>query len=442
MTFKLSERTQHIRTAVGKKQLCWFGVRGIDAPPLSRYGTLSHIYSQTAPVYDGMEAYEKCLETVLMHRVDLNMYDIDFDQDYHSREFKRTVLFGVKDEIILVPYRPQEFLSSIYFTHGDIVSYFGLFHKFQRTFEHKPWVEKSLSEVGVNVVPWEYVRNIERDMVKEKISEGKTILIRPPYSSGGAGYAIVKKIEDIYTNPVSASEDGFFSVAPFFEEAIPININACIYRDGSVRAFLPSYQLIGVKESTNRQLGYCGNDFGAVKQLGEKIINGIEEVIMQVGAWLAKKEYIGIFGADLLVENGRIYLVEINPRFQGSTLLASKLSEQIDDADPYGEHLAAFLNLDAPELPRLWERTKDVEDTAQLIAYNRLPRDISLNIHAAEQLMEESNGYKGIPRQHVTIAPEGMIFKRIYDRSITEDGYKLFPEVAIELTSELTELKR
>jgi hypothetical protein len=439
MVFRLKERTKQIRSGIGTKQICWFGVRGIDAPPLANYGHLSHIYSQTAPIYDSLEVYEKSLETVLMHRVDLNTYDVDFDQEHYTREFKRTVLFGIKNMIILVPYRPQEFLASIYFTHGDIVSYFGMFHKFQRTFEHKPWVEKSLKEAGVNVVPWEYVRNIERDMVKEKIARGQTILIRPPYSSGGAGYAIIRQIEDLYTNPVSASDDGFFSVSPFLGDSIPININACIYRDGSVRAFLPSYQLIGIKELTTRQLGYCGNDFGAVKQLDEDIIDEIEQVTLKVGNWLAKKEYLGIFGVDLLVAEGRVYLVEINPRFQGSTLLSSMLSSQVDDGDPYGEHLAAFKGLEAPELSPLRERIKDLGNAAQLIAYNTFPRDISLNSHAAEKL---SGDYKGIPRHHVTVAPEGMIFKKIFNQSITEDGYNLFPGVSAGLRRVLTDLIR
>ncbi len=439
MVFKLEERTRQIRENVGNKQLCWFGVRGIDAPPLAKYGQLSHIYSQTAPLYDSLDVYEKSLETVLMHRVDLNTYDVDFDEEHYSREFKRTVLFGIKNKIILIPYRPQEFLAAIYFTHSDIIDYFGLFHKFQRTFEHKPWVEKSLKEAGVNGVPWEYVRNIERDMVKERIARGETILIRPPYSSGGAGYAIIRQIEDLYTNPVSASDDGFFSISPFFKNSIPININACIYADGSVRAFLPSYQLIGIKELTTRQLGYCGNDFGAVKQLGESIIDEIENVTLQVGAWLAKKEYLGIFGADLLVVDGQIYMVEINPRFQGSTILSSSFSCQVDDGDPYGEHLAAFMGLEAPQLPRLWDRIKNLGNASQLIVYNTLPRAISLNIHEVEQL---SDDYKGLPRPHITVAPEGMIFKKVYNRSVTEDGYKIFPEISAELKKALADLIR
>lgn len=248
-----------------------------------------------------------------------------------------------------------------------------------------------------------------------------------------------RPVTDIYTNPVSASDDGFFSVSPFFENSIPININACIYTDGKVRAFLPSYQLIGIKESTNRQLGYCGNDFGAIKQLGAQMVNAIEKIILQVGAWLAKKEYLGIFGADLLVTDGRIYLVEINLRFQSSTLLSSLLSPRVEDGDPYGEHLAAFMGLDAPDLPQLWERVKYVENASQLIAYNKLPRDVSLNFQVSEKL---SDGYKGIPRQHVTVAPEGMIFKKIYHQSVTEDGYNLLPEVGEELKAVLTDLIR
>lgn len=439
MEFKFEKRTREIREAVGKRHLCWFGVRGIDAMPLATYGQLSHIYSQTAPLYQTTDIYEKSLETILMHRVDLNTYDIDFDQEHHTREFKRTVLFGTKNKIILVPYRPQEFLTSIYFTHGDMVDYFGLFHKFQRTFEHKPWVEKSLTQFGVNVVPWQYVRNIERDMIKEKIATGKTILIRPPYSSGGAGYAFIRELADIYTNPVSASDDGFFSVTPFFEESIPININACIYRDGSVRAFLPSYQLIGIPEVTTRQLGYCGNDFGLIKQIGPQKIAEIEHIILQVGTWLARKEYLGIFGADLLIANDRVYLVEINPRFQGSTFLSSTLSPQAEDGDPYGEHLAAFIGLDPPPLPPLWERVKNVANAAQLIAYNTLPRDISLNTTVAHQLPPN---YKGIPRQHVTIAPEGMIFRKIYHHSVTADGFHLLPQVSGEIKAVLADLIR
>lgn len=439
MIFSLEERTRRIKTGINGRQLCWFGVRGVDAPPLARYGRLSHIYSQTAPLYQDPDIYEKSIETVMMHRVDLNTYDIDFDEEHHSREFKRTILFGLKNKIILTPYRPQECLSSIYFTHADIISYFGLFHKFQRTFEHKPWVENSLKEAGINVIPWEYVQNIERDMVRARIDKGKTILIRPPYSSGGAGYAIIRNIEDIYTNPVSSSNDGFFSVAPFFEDAIPLNINGCIYRDGNIQVFLPSFQLIGVKESTNRHLGYCGNDFGAVKPLEEKFIDEIERVTLNVGSWLAKKEYLGIFGADLLISDGQVYLVEINPRFQGSTLLSSLLAWRIGDPDPYGEHLAAFLGLTAPTSHRLWHRVKQMDAFSQLIIYNKLPRPVSMNVHSVDLPEDE---YKGLPKPHVTVAPEGMILKKMFQHSITSDGYRLLPDIAPAINKILAELIR
>ncbi len=437
MTFDFNKRTKQIREAVGTRCLCWFGVRGIDALPLGNYGRLSHVYSQTAPIYDGFDIYEKSLESILMRRVDLNTYDIDFDLEHYTLDFKRTVLFGVKEKMILVPYRPQEFLSSIYFPHQESIHYFGLFHKFQRTFEHKPWVEKSLKDSGLCVIPWEYVRNIERDMVKEKISKGKALLIRPPYSSGGAGYSIIRELEDIFTNPVSASDDGFFSIAPYFQDSIPFNINGCIYKDGSVRIFLPSYQLIGIKELTTRPLGYCGNDFGTVKQMDKKIIDGIEEIAIKVGSWLARKEYLGIFGADLLVEQGQVYLVEINPRFQGSTLLSSQLSAEAGDGDPYGEHLAAFLGLEAPKLSPLWDRVTHMGNDSQVVAYNTSPREISLNIHAIEEL---STDFNGIPNKYVHVAAEGMIFKKFFNHSVTNNGYTLFPEVSSALKKELSTL--
>jgi predicted ATP-grasp superfamily ATP-dependent carboligase len=206
-----------------------------------------------------------------------------------------------------------------------------------------------------------------------------------------------------------------------------------------VGVFLPSFQLIGVKELTGRPLGYCGNDFGAVKKLTRDIINQIEKITTQAGAWLAKKEYLGIFGLDLLVEDGKVYMVEINPRFQGSTMLSSIIAEHIDDPDPYGEHLAAFMGMDAPVLAPLWERVKQLEDAAQVIVYNVLPRNVHLNFREVAKLTDD---YRGLPQNYVTVAPEGMIFKKIYSASVTANGYHLFPGVATEIKQVLSDLIR
>ena len=74
-----------------------------------------------------------------------------------------------------------------------------------------------------------------------------------------------------------------------------------------------------------------------------------EIIVRAVGSWLSKWGYLGVFGVDLLIHDGIVYFVELNARFQGSSVLADQLDQQMGRPGVFAMHLAAFLGFDGSD---------------------------------------------------------------------------------------------
>ncbi len=97
-------------------------------------------------------------------------------------------------------------------------------------------------------------------------------------------------------------------------------------------------QLTGIPELTPHPLGSCGNDFSAAVPEPELV----REVSVRAAEWLRREGHLGVFGVDLVVEEGgAAWCIEVNPRLVASVPLWS-LSAR--DAGPslLQLHLAAF----------------------------------------------------------------------------------------------------
>ena len=95
--------------------------------------------------------------------------------------------------------------------------------------------------------------------------------------------------------------DGFLAASRYLDPHIPLNINACVFQDGTVTLHGPSVQLIGIPDLTRRTFGYCGNDFGAIRHLDPRFVKEFEKMVLKVGGWLWSQGYLGAFGVDALV---------------------------------------------------------------------------------------------------------------------------------------------
>ncbi len=141
------------------------------------------------------------------------------------------------------------------------------------------------------------------------------ILQEPIGSSGGfATHILSSKNERALLQAIKYKD---LLVSPYYKENIPINHHLVIYPN-EILIFPPSIQLI---ERVNDKLQYCGGDFVAAQELSPDMQKEIYTQGKKIGATLQKMGYRGVLGIDyLILPDNRILFLEINTRFQASTI--------------------------------------------------------------------------------------------------------------------------
>lgn len=424
------DRLASIRDAIGPRRLAWFGTRGLDALALCAIHRPGAVVSQVAPIPDQLaEGIEQdCLELRLGRRLDLDRYDIDFDVSREARSLKTRFLAQARPPMVIVAYRSAEFLSAASFCDADLLVAFN-FHLFQRQFEHKPWVERALARASVDIpmVPTFYVRDTDQEAIRRESAKGPMVG-RTSTGSGGAGVFLFRSELD-FAERLPPHRDGFVAVSPFLDGATPLNVNACVYRDG-VAVFGISFQLIGVQGLTGRRFGFCGNDFAAADQLDPEHLREIERITRLIGEWLRRLGYRGVFGLDLLIKDGRCYVGELNPRFQASTPLSAHINQALDLPDPTTEHVAAFLDLPCPQMPECAEQARLAAGLsgqvplAQAIHRNVLVDIVYLDTPPAVK-PGTNDRIEAAADPVVAIENEAIMFRSLHAERITADGYSV-----------------
>lgn len=424
-----NELIRAIEAAIGHQRLLWVGTRGTDAQPLRSIAQFEGVVSLIAPlgVPSWPDSSEECLERISGQRVDLNAYSVDADDSEPRRELAARLRKALTPGTIAIAYRPSAFLASAYFTRTENVSYLGMFHGAQAAFEHKPWVETELAAHGVPTIPWRYFADDDRALLGEWV-RGRRFVLRANYSDGGRGLELADRGAIL---PTPIHDGGFIAAAPFLDPNVPLNVSGCVFPNGDVTVRSPSIQLVGIPSCTRRRFGYCGNDFAAVHgAIGDEGLDGLERVALMTGQWLHRRGYLGAFGIDALVHEGEVYLVEINPRFQGSSAAASSILAAAGVADIYLDHLAALLGIEGcSEYPPLREQGRLQSESgrrlAQVVCYN-----------TAGACAMKPGGYvpdlpfadvKGAAEYGIRVLPEAMLFKIFVHASVTSTGFAIDP---------------
>jgi hypothetical protein len=364
------ERDALRRTVAGRlerRSLVWAGLRGddieaiADLPNLTASLSIIGRYDRRSPI-DGI-AYED----LAGYRPDLEVWDIEDHRDEPAaQEFRRAMLKALAQPSALLTYRASPFLSAIHFARRDRCTSLGLFGSLQSAFEHKPWVESSLRELGIPTLEWTYVVDEEQFKTTPLVQAGP-IVLRKSRSSGGAGFVRVDRAEDIPVRWFETAE-GLVSVARYVADAVPVNIGGTVWHDG-VTVHLPSVQLTGIPACVARPFGHCGNDFGAAAHLDPEVLDQLEARTGEVGTWLAQHGYRGTFGVDYLVSDGIVRFTEVNPRFQGSTSTSARMSVGAGRPCLYLEHLAAMLGVPAPAQVPLRQLVREVDPLSSIVVH-------------------------------------------------------------------------
>lgn len=121
-----------------------------------------------------------------------------------------------------------------------------------------------------------------------------------------------------------------------------LNVSACIYGD-EVLVSAPFIQLVGLNEVSSVPLGYCGNIVADQTLISEPTRVQLLNLTKRLGETLRDLGYFGVFGLDLLWgEDGKLYVVEINGRFQSSSFLTNQVLLRHGLTPFVNLHIAAF----------------------------------------------------------------------------------------------------
>lgn len=175
--------------------------------------------------------------------------------------------------------------------------------------------------------------------VKHIFPNYSRFVIQKNISSGGKGtYLLTSNNESCIFNELEEGE--LYIVSPYIENAYSINIHLCI-SDNCILQFPLSLQ---ITKLVNHKILYCGSDYTTTTNMSFKIKNKIQTKVNKICEMLKLLGYKGVLGIDLIITNQHIYFIEINPRFQGSSMPLSK--SLIDNKLPslYELHMAAFEN--------------------------------------------------------------------------------------------------
>lgn len=161
------------------------------------------------------------------------------------------------------------------------------------------------------------------EMFKKCFPKSNAWIVQADIASGGYGTHWVTK-----NNAIQVLEEldkaVIYLVSPYYKENIPINIHAIIYQD----EILLTPGSIQIEKMDRNRLLYRGADYIAYKDINVKIREQFIKNVKTLCREIQKKGYRGVIGIDALVVDGIARILEVNNRFQASTLLINKVLKE------------------------------------------------------------------------------------------------------------------
>jgi len=211
-------------------------------------------------------------------------------------------------------------------------------------------LRRALPELGIEPVPHVVCTLADVDFRQIEWRFGLPFVVQLPTGAGGSGTFYVSSERDL-TALQDDKGDQEVSVSKYITGMAP-NINAVVLDDGVLLSY-PSIQVVGVPECVGWPGGYCGNDFAATRRLPDAAVRAIYDQTLRIGAWIGEQGFRGMWGIDFVVDGSRVYPLEVNPRFQGSTRLLTELQHVGGEVPLVLAHVVGFLDGGQDVLRRL-----------------------------------------------------------------------------------------
>lgn len=174
----------------------------------------------------------------------------------------------------------------------------------------------------VPIVPYYlmYGNDICEEVLRQKFPEYTSFVIQASSSCGGSGtWLLSSKTATIVMGYLNSNSQ--YMVTPYIERSISVNIHTVIYESEVV--LLPaSVQIITHDRAS---FSYSGADFITFQHLPSSTKEKIYQYADIICEKLRENGYRGVAGIDFIATADEVYFMEINSRFQASTILINKV---------------------------------------------------------------------------------------------------------------------
>lgn len=192
-----------------------------------------------------------------------------------------------------------------------------------------------------------------------------------------------------------------------YQENIPLNVTTIIGAN-EILYLAKSIQLIKIM---NQKFKYVGGDFRYIEYLQDSILKKVDEYSQIICLSLQQEGYRGVLGIDFIITtNGKVFFMELNPRFQSSSFMINLYLKQYWNCD------IAELNYDALRENKL----KDIQFNQNEIKYSFLNCNSEISFDHIEDFYVLNKGYSE--------KNQNSIYRKIYKRTILyEDSFEKIP---------------
>ena len=155
------------------------------------------------------------------------------------------------------------------------------------------------------------------------VDDGKTYIIQKSISAGGEGTYLCNE-ESFSAVLPQLPNDELYLVSP---EIAGLSISCTIIcHNNNIVVFPPNVQKSCCGQKTDYRILFQGSDFIEGAALSKKSKQKLYESAKKFGEMIVDMGYRGVCGIDYVLSesNSELYIIEVNPRFLGSTCLINK----------------------------------------------------------------------------------------------------------------------
>lgn len=295
----------------------WVGHRGSDSSiihSLCSATTSASCFGQMIPAGDGGQASAVSVERTIGRRLIWSSNE----QEQASGLLMEDVSKGLHNRFdFIIPYRADLTLERIS-ARTNVPVYAIPYSLFRRIAAKRFMLD--LAKEGGAVSPGVAVdRGVIRYSNVRSVL-GKPFFLKTDNTVSGIGSFLIESELDF--NRVMEHHGSQISTGWKFVEGVSLNYHFCVGGNNSIILFPPSVQIIK-KQGPYCRFEFYGNDFQACRLIDPLVLLHAASAVLDVAQRLALRGFRGVGGADVISDSHGASVVDINPRFQGSSALLS-----------------------------------------------------------------------------------------------------------------------